>query len=720
MPDHPDPASKVRTTPAGRRAPLRDRASAAFACIAAFERWVGITGKVGQAALLLAARIWLSQAIFIHHLMMMMRAEDFVAPPPGATLIRSVAPLLLATGLLTRPVALLLAFGIGLAPGAPHAAALQTILLIWLAAGGGGPLSIDFLLRRGLGRVPIRIVRGINRLYAWSDVAAEIALPFGTRLYLALAIAAGTGAASFPAPISGALVTAPWWTVLLCWALILGAATRPAALILCGLAPPVVLSGTMADPFELALLLLLVAAAGAGRISLDGLLCRAAAAGLRMRGRAGETLPHVVVVGGGFGGIAAVRALRWTDCRITLIDQRNHYLFQPLLYQVATAALSPADIAIPIRSVVRGQHNAAVRLGEVHGVDCAAREVVLAQDRIPFDYLVLATGAQHSYFGRDDWSPYAPGLKSIEDATVMRSRMLRAFEQAEFEADPAGRAAWLTFVVVGGGPTGVELAGALAELARTGLDQEYRVIDPLATRVVLVQSAPRVLPTFSPLLSVQAERSLRELGVEVRTRAKVTAIDHAGVGIDGERIAARTVFWAAGVAASPAAKWLGQAADRSGRVVVNADLTVPGCPGVFAIGDTAASNGWAGATVPGLAPAAKQQGRHAARVIRAAIKGTPAPGAFRYRHYGNLATIGRLAAVVEIRWLRLWGAPAWWLWGIAHVLLLGGGRNRAAVVLNWAWAYLTYRRSTRLITSTGEATLVPPGAAARELSLARD
>ena len=280
----------------------------------------------------------------------------------------------------------------------------------------------------------------------------------------------------------------------------------------------------------------------------------------------------------------------------------------------------------------------------------------------------------------------------------MRSRMLLAFEQAESEEDAAKREAWLTFVVVGGGPTGVELAGALAELARTGLEKEYRAIDPATARVILVQSAPRVLPAFSPVLSARAERSLRDLGVDVRTDARVTHIDQDGVEIDGLRIAARTAFWAAGVAASPAAKWLGLAGDKSGRVVVDGNLAVHGCPGVFAIGDTAASDGWAGAEVPGLAPAAKQQGRHAAVVIRAAIKGHPSPGAFEYRHYGNLATIGRLAAVVEVRWLRLWGAPAWWLWGLAHVSLLTGGRNRATVVLNWLWAYFTYRRGTRLIT----------------------
>ena len=342
-------------------------------------------------------------------------------------------------------------------------------------------------------------------------------LPVGTRLYLALAIAGGTGFAMWPVPLTGELVTAPWWMLLLCWALLLGVATRPVALLLCALAPPIVLSGVAPDRFEVTLLLLLLAAKGAGWLSLDGLAARWASTGLRMRDHAGRGVPHVVVVGGGFGGIAAVRALRSTACRITLIDRRNHYLFQPLLYQVATAALSPADIAIPIRSILRDQRNVAVRLGEVIGVDSAAREVLLPEERIPFDYLIVATGAQHSYFGRDEWAAHAPGLKSIEDATAMRSRMLLAFEQAESEEDPAKREAWLTFVVVGGGPTGVELAGALAELARTGLDQEYRAIDPATTRVILVQSAPRVLPAFSPVLSAHAERSLRELGVEVRT-----------------------------------------------------------------------------------------------------------------------------------------------------------------------------------------------------------
>jgi NADH dehydrogenase len=383
-----------------------------------------------------------------------------------------------------------------------------------------------------------------------------------------------------------------------------------------------------------------------------------------------------------------------------LIDRRNHNLFQPLLYQVATAALSPADIAVPIRSVMRGQQNVAVRLATVTGVDVPAKHVLIGDDRLPFDFLVLATGAEHSYFGRDDWSPFAPGLKSIEDAISMRGRLLRAFERAESETDPGKQTAWLTFIVVGGGPTGVELAGALAELAKTGMDMEYRCIDPAQARVVLVQSALRVLPTFSPKSSGEAARALAALGVEVITGAKVTSIDPGGVHVDDVRIAARTTFWAAGVTASPAAQWLGQAGDRAGRIIVGPDLFVADCPGVFAVGDTAASNGWAGKPVPGLAPAAKQQGHYVAHVIKATISGRPLPPPFQYRHYGNLATIGRLSAVAELQSFRLWGAPAWWFWGLAHILFLGGGRNRAAVALNWLWAYVTYRRSTRLITGS--------------------
>jgi NADH dehydrogenase FAD-containing subunit len=702
----PDPSPPGRWTGASVRlkvilealGTLEHSAARAQALLATCGRSVGSVGTVAHAALLLATRIWLSQTVFVHGLMMMMMsAGGFTRAPSGwATLMQGIDPLLLAMGLATRPVALILLLGIGVEGAGSDLTWPRVVLLIWLAARGAGPLSLDFLMRRGLAQVPVAAFRTVSRLYANLDRLSDFLLPLGTRLCLALAVAAGSGIAMWPNPISGELVTAPWWVILLAWALIVGLATRPTALILCGVAP--LMGLMMGDRPGAMFLLLLVAAGGPGKLSIDWLLARRVDSGLHSRGQARDETPHVVVVGGGFGGVAAVRALRSVGCQITLIDRRNYYLFQPLLYQVATAALSPADIAIPIRSVVRGQENVAVRLGEVVGVDTMAREVLLEGGRIAFDYLIVATGARHSYFGRDDWAIDAPGLKSIEDATAMRSRMLRAFEQAECETDPLERLAWLTFVVVGGGPTGVELAGAVAELARTGLDQEYRAIDPAMARVILVQSGPRVLPAFSPHLSRHAEQALRDLGVEVRTDAKVTAIDRDGVEIDEERIPARTTFWAAGVAASPAAGWLNQTGDRAGRIIVGEDLSVPGSRGIFAIGDTAASNGWDGAMVPGLAPAAKQQGDYVARVIRAAIAGQSAPPPFRYRHYGNLATIGRLAAVAEFNGLRLWGAPAWWFWGIAHLMFLIGGRNRAVVVLNWLWAYLTYRRSTRLIT----------------------
>jgi NADH dehydrogenase FAD-containing subunit len=630
--------------------------------------------------------------------MMMMQSSGFIRAPSGWTaLLQGILPVMLAVGTMTRPVALILLLGGGLAGLEFDLSWPHRLLLIWLLAQGAGPLSLDCLMRGGLARVPVWGIRAAQRLYGAIDRLSAEVLPFGTRICLAVAIAGGAGLAIWPQPISDDPLTAPWWLLVLGWFFMTGLLTRPVAVLFCGLAPLASLTGTGQDATGVMLLLLLVTARGAGKLSLDWIVAQAIASGsAAMRGLADELL-HVVVVGGGFGGIATVRALRSTACRITLIDRRNHTLFQPLLYQVATAALSPADIAAPIRSVVRGQQNVQVRLGEVTGLDLDKHEVILPDTCIHFDFLVLATGAQHSYFGRDDWAPLAPGLKSIEDATAMRGRMLHAFEQAENTEDPEAQSACLTFVVVGGGPTGVELAGALAELARTGMEREYRRIDPRTARVILVQSAPRLLPAFSAASSMRAENSLIRLGVEVLTSAKVTGIDAEGVDVNSMRIRARTTFWAAGVTASPAARWLGAAGDRSGRVVVGDDLAVTDCPGVFAIGDTAASNAWAGKPVPGLAPAAKQQGHYVARVIEAAVVGKAAPSPFQYRHYGNLATIGRLAAVAELGGLSLWGAPAWWFWGLAHVLFLGGGRNRVAVTLNWLWAYVTYRRSTRLI-----------------------
>jgi NADH dehydrogenase/putative oxidoreductase len=350
-----------------------------------------------------------------------------------------------------------------------------------------------------------------------------------------------------------------------------------------------------------------------------------------------DGLPRVVIVGAGFGGLTCAAELKRTPVSVTLIDRHNYHLFQPLLYQVATAALAPGDIATTVRGLFREHFNTRVVLGEVSAVDTGRREVLVGDKRLPYDYLVLASGASHSYFGRDEWAPHAPGLKRVEDATEVRRRLLLAFEQAETTEDEDERAALLTFLIVGGGPTGVELAGAIAELARFGMEKEFRRFDPAQAKVVLVQSAPRLLPTFPEALSEATRRSLEKLGVEVRLGSRVEHIDQTGVIVSGKRIPARTVLWAAGVIASPAAKWLGAEADNAGRLKVGPDLSVPGLPNVFAIGDTALSLAWAGEAVPGLAPAAKQGGAYVAKVIRKRIAGKPASKPFSYIHVGSLA-----------------------------------------------------------------------------------
>ena len=409
--------------------------------------------------------------------------------------------------------------------------------------------------------------------------------------------------------------------------------------------------------------------------------------------------PRIVLVGAGFAGLTAARTLAGRPVRVTVLDRRNHHLFQPLLYQVATAALSPGDIAAPIRHVLRHQRNAEVLLGDVARVDAAARAVVLDDGtRVPYDALVLATGATHSYFGRDDWAPFAPGLKTLEDALEIRRRVLSAYELAEREADPAAREALLTFVVVGAGPTGVELAGALAEIARHTLAADFRRIAPESARVVLLELAPRVLPGYPERLSEAARRQLTRIGVEVRTGARVSAVDAAGVEIAGERIASRTVLWAAGVAASPLARCLGVPLDRSGRVEVRPDLSIPGHPEIFVAGDLARIV-QDGEPVPGVAPAAIQAGRRAARNALLRVRGRRTRP-FRYRNRGTLATIGRAAAVGTVRGVELTGLPAWLAWLGVHIAFLIGFRNRVAVLLEWAWSYATFKRGARLITET--------------------
>ena len=406
-------------------------------------------------------------------------------------------------------------------------------------------------------------------------------------------------------------------------------------------------------------------------------------------------LPHVLVLGGGFGGLWATRALATAPVRITLVDRTNHHLFQPLLYQVATAGLSAPDIAAPLRHILRKQANATVRLDEVRAIDTEARFVDLAQGQLHYDYLLVATGSTHAYFGRDDWAEFAPGLKTLDDALSIRARVLSAFEAAEREDDPSLRAAWLNFVVIGGGPTGVELAGTLAEIARHTLPREFRRADVRDARIHLVEAGPRVLAAMPEDLSEKTRQQLQRLGVQVHTGHAVTAIDAEGITLAGERLASRTVLWAAGVAASPLGKQLGLATDRAGRVPVSADLSLPAHPEVFVVGDLASVT-QDGKPVPGVAPAAKQMGAHAAAVIRDRLRGV-AGKPFRYRDYGNLATIGRMAAVVHFGRLKLSGLLAWWFWLVAHLFFLIGFRNRIIVLTNWAWSYWTYQRHARII-----------------------
>ncbi|MDK4701286.1 NAD(P)/FAD-dependent oxidoreductase [Rhizobium sp. CNPSo 4062] len=408
---------------------------------------------------------------------------------------------------------------------------------------------------------------------------------------------------------------------------------------------------------------------------------------------------HIVVVGGGFGGLQLVNDLKGAPVRITLIDRRNHHLFQPLLYQVATTLLATSEIAWPIRSFFRDRPEVTTLLAEVVGVDSDAREVLLKDgQKIGYDTLVLATGATHAYFGHDEWEPVAPGLKTLEDATTIRRRVLLAFEQAELETDPGAREALLTFVIVGAGPTGVELAGIISELARTTLPKEFRNIDTRKAKIILVEAGPRVLAAFAEDLSDYARRELEVLGVELRFGKPVTSCSAEGVTIDDSFVPCRTIVWAAGVEASPAAKWLGIPADRAGRAIVDKELRAPGKDNIFIIGDTALVLREDGSPVPGIAPAAKQQGDYVAKVIRAKLAGKPMPGPFRYRHQGSLATIGKSAAIIDFGWLKLKGWIAWWVWGLAHIYFLIGVRWRIAVAWSWLWIYISRQHSARLIT----------------------
>jgi NADH dehydrogenase len=407
---------------------------------------------------------------------------------------------------------------------------------------------------------------------------------------------------------------------------------------------------------------------------------------------------RVVIVGAGFGGLETAHWLAGAPVSITLVDRRNHHLFQPLLYQVATASLSTSEIAWPIRYLLRGRPEVTTLFATVTGVDAESKRVLIEDgDALPYDTLVLATGARHAYFGHDEWEPFAPGLKTLEDATTLRRRILVAFERAERETDPQRRAALLTFVIIGAGPTGVELAGTIAELAQDTLPPDFRNIDTRKARVVLIEAGPRVLAGFADDLSAYAQASLQSIGVEVMLGQAVTDCSADGVVYGGQTLQAKTIIWAAGVRASPAAEWLGAAADRAGRLEVEPDLTVKNHPDIFAVGDTVAIAGPDGKPVPGIAPAAKQQGRYVAETIKARLRGA-ATAPFRYRHAGSLAQIGKRKAVIDFGSIKLRGTLAWWIWGIAHIYFLIGLRNRLSVAISWLWVYVRDQRAARLIT----------------------
>jgi NADH dehydrogenase/putative oxidoreductase len=687
----------------------------------------------------LLIRLWLAQVFFVSGVLKasnwdnaLLLAEheypvSWLDPVTAAWLGAATelgGSVLLALGLATRFAAapmLALALVIQVEYHALDTHLFWAVLFAWYLVWGAGPLSIDSMVARGLTAAPLPVVPAlIERIGTISKRALPL-LQLALRLWLAGALAAAAATLAAPAelrewlPVGSAAYFPPAVAVAGAPLLALGLATRiaAAASIAALLGAGIMGSKALAAGYWLAALALL-ALYGPGRWSLDALIERALKRVFpQLDGKPAfslEGLPRVVIVGAGFGGLSCAAGLRAAPVRVTLIDRHNYHLFQPLLYQVATSSLSPGDIATPVRGLFREQFNTEVVYGEVTGVDTARREVVIGAKRVPYDYLVLATGASHSYFGKDEWAPFALGLKRVEDAIAVRARVLGAFERAEATQDAIERRSLLNFLIVGGGPTGVELAGAIAELARFGMEKDFRHFDPAQARVILVQAAPRLLPTFPEALSRQARDALERLGVEVRVGSRVEHIDSSGVTVNGERIAARTVLWAAGVVASSAARWLGAQADNAGRIKVDADLRVPGFDNVFALGDTALSAAWDGQPVPGLAPAAKQGGIYVARLIRARVTGARAPAPFRYRHLGSLATIGRKAAVADFGWLRLSGAPAWWLWGLVHVGFLVGLRSRVSVMLDWCWAYLTYRSGTRLITGTPPAADSPQAA----------
>jgi NADH dehydrogenase FAD-containing subunit len=656
----------------------------------------------------LGIRLYLAQAFVMSSVMAIvsgsMAGGDGLMSGTAMVASGSLGGLFISLGLFTRissATLLLSVFAQQSAGGGSDSNLFVFALLCWYILRGADALSIDRALSLGMKASALPLSRPVTNVLDWlRKIAAPAYLTLG-RLWVAAALA---GFAFLPHWVpSGSFGWLSHGLALTAALLVAGGLFIPAVLPLLALALAGmhVMGHGDGSNFYPILFLAIQFFYNGGTLTIDSWIFE------RIHGhflfdRPGDAVPadwpHVVIVGAGFGGLACAAKLRALPVRVTIIDRHNYHLFQPLLYQVATAGLSPADVATPIRGLFTDNRNISVRLGTVTSINPHTKQVLIGNDALGYDTLVLATGAAHSYFGRDDWAPFAPGLKRIEDGVAARSDVLKAFERAEASTDSQEQQRLLTFVVIGGGPTGVELAGAIAELANIGLSGHYRSINPADARIILIQADNRVLPSFPESLSVRAKKSLEELGVKVRLGARVTKIDDLGVMVGNERIGVATVLWAAGVVASPAAEWLGADKDRAGRIVVGGDLSVAGYADIYAIGDTAASNGWAGNPVPGLAPAAKQGGTYVANVLRAQLEDGPAPPPFKYRHMGSLATIGRKSAVADFGYVQLSGAFAWWLWGAIHVAFLVGVRNRVSVIINWIWCYLSFRLSVQLIT----------------------